>query len=684
MLPLLLAAVVAGPFDSLLSAPFPSALVASPSGAMAWASDSAGVRNVWVAMPPDYRPRRLTSYAADDGQSLSAIHWLPGDTAIAYVRGGDPNGHGEIPNPALLAQGVSQDVWVVALRDTVPRKLGDGAGVAVSSLGSIAFVRKGEVWIGDQQLHTRGTASAISWSRDAAHLAFMSTRNDHAFIGVYDVATKTLRYLAPSVDTDHDPAWSPDGRRVAFVREPARTRVEVFGARRSGRPWSIWVADASTGEGHAVWTADTGVGSVFQAFDDPEEINPPNLFWAAGDQLIFPWERDGWLHLYRVRADGGTATLMTRGKFEVGQATVSPDRSAILWSGNAGDNADDIDRRHIWRSPVDGAPVAVTSGTGIEWSPVALTPDGTTLACLRSDATSPGRPAVIVGHAPPRDLTVAPTLASITPRTVTFPATDGMLVHAQLFVAPGTTGRHPTVVFVHGGSRRQMLVGFNYMDYYSNAYGMNEYLASHGYVVLAVNYRSGIGYGMAYREALNYGATGASEYRDIVGAARYLRARPDVDSTRLGIWGGSYGGYLTALALARNSNLFAAGVDFHGVHDWNLEFDSLVPGWNIARDQAARRLAFASSPMADVARWRSPVLLIQGDDDRNVNFSQTVQLTEDLRAHRVHVETIVFPDEVHGFLRYADWRTAYDATADFFNRTLGLHAVPAARDPLSR
>jgi dipeptidyl aminopeptidase/acylaminoacyl peptidase len=667
MLPLLLAAAVAGPFDSLLSAPFPTALVASPTGAVAWASDSAGARNVWVAMPPAYHPRRLTSYAGDDGQSLSALQWLPGDTGIVYVRGGDPNGHGEIPNPALLPQGVGQDVWVVTLRDTVPRKLGEGAAVAVSRQGGIAFVRKGAVWVGDSQVHTRGTASALNWSPDGTHLAFVSTRNDHAFVGVYDVATKTLHYLAPSVDTDHDPAWSPDSRRVAFVREPARTRVEVFGARRSGRPWSIWVADASTGEGHVAWTADSGVGSVFYPFDDPEEINPPNLLWAKGDQLVFPWERDGWTHLYRVRADGGTATLLTPGNFEVGQVTLSPDRSAILWSGNAGD----LDRRHIWRSPVDGAPAAVTTGTGIEWSPVALNPDGTTLACLRSDATSPARPAVVMGHDSPRDLTTAPTLASITPVSVTFPATDGLLVHAQLFVAPGTTGRHPTVIFVHGGSQREMLLGFHYMQYYSNAYGMNEYLASHGYVVLSVNYRSGIGYGMAYREALNYGATGASEYRDIVGAARYLRARADVDSTRLGIWGGSYGGYLTALALARNSNLFAAGVDYHGVHDWNLEFDALVPGWDIARDQAARRLAFTSSPMADIARWRSPVLLIQGDDDRNVNFSQTVQLTEDLRAHGVHVETIIFPDEVHGFLRNADWLTAYGATADFFGRTLG-------------
>src|SRR5205823_11108228 len=98
--------------------------------------------------------------------------------------------------------------------------------------------------------------------------------------------------------------------------------------------------------------------------------------------------------------------------------------------------------------------------------------------------------------------------------------------------------------------------------------GMNQYLASQGYVVLSINYRSGIGYGLNFREAINYGASGASEFNDVEGAGLYLRTRADVDPARIGLWGGSYGGYLTALGLARASNLFAAGVDFHGVHVW--------------------------------------------------------------------------------------------------------------------
>jgi dipeptidyl aminopeptidase/acylaminoacyl peptidase len=185
-----------------------------------------------------------------------------------------------------------------------------------------------------------------------------------------------------------------------------------------------------------------------------------------------------------------------------------------------------------------------------------------------------------------------------------------------------------------------------------------------------VNYRSGLGYGMDFREALDYGASGASEYRDVVGAANYLRSRPDVDSARIGLWGGSYGGYLTALGLARNSDLFAAGVDFHGVHDWTKVIGNFEPEYDPKADQDAAKLAFRSSPMADVATWRSPVLLIHGDDDRNVPFAESVTLAEALRKRGVEVEELIFPDEIHDFLVHRHWVESYRRTAEFLERRL--------------
>ena len=187
--------------------------------------------------------------------------------------------------------------------------------------------------------------------------------------------------------------------------------------------------------------------------------------------------------------------------------------------------------------------------------------------------------------------------------------------------------------------------------------------------MLSVNYRSGTGYGRAFREAPEQARGGASEYRDVLAAGKWLAARPEVDPKRIGIWGGSWGGYLTALALARNSDLFAAGVDFHGVHAMVRPVEkTLSPD----AEAAAHALQWQSSPMAAINSWRSPVLIIHGDDDRNVDFSQSVLLARALAARRVPFEQLVFPNERHDFFRYADWLASYRAADAFLNRTL-LH-----------
>jgi dipeptidyl aminopeptidase/acylaminoacyl peptidase len=251
-----------------------------------------------------------------------------------------------------------------------------------------------------------------------------------------------------------------------------------------------------------------------------------------------------------------------------------------------------------------------------------------------------------------------------------------MEIPGQLFVPPDLKPgeRRPAVLFFHGGSRRQMLLAWHYLSYYHNTYAMNQFLASRGYIVLSVNYRSGTGYGLHFREALNYGATGASEFHDVIGAGLYMKNRPDVDPNRIGVYGGSYGGYLTAHALARASDLFAAGVDIHGVHDWNVGIRTFMPNYNPGADIERRN--FLSSPLNFVAGWRSPVLLIHGDDDRNVSFAETVTLAEALRKHDVTVESLVIPDEIHGFLRHESWLRVFSATAEFFDKHLkGVRAT---------
>jgi dipeptidyl aminopeptidase/acylaminoacyl peptidase len=671
--------------EQVMSAPFPTELVAAPSGGhLAWVFDDEGERNIWVAGPPDYEGRALTSYRGDDGQEITGLAWAPGGDAIVFVRGGDANREGEFPNPLSDPAGIQQAVWLVSASGREPVELGEGRSPAVSPRGSrVAFLKEDQIWWAPldgssdaQQLaQARGRARDLRWSPDGSRLAFVSGRGDHRFVGVYDWETKSLSYLDPSVDRDVAPAWSPDGTRIAFIRLPASRGALLFGPHRKGEPWSIRVADVASGSGREVWRAAEGRGSVFRTV---RADNP--LFWAEGDLLVFPWEEDGWTHLYSVPVSGGQAKLLTPGDFEVEYATLAPSHREVIFNSNQ----DDIDRRHFWRVAVSGGPpTAITSGAGIEWAPTP-TSDGEAMAYLRSDARQPAHPAIRVGLAEARPLAPDalpadfPVDALVEPRGVTFSAADGLRIHGQLFLPkdlhPGE--KRPAVLFFHGGSRRQMLLGWHYMGYYHGTYAFNQYLAGQGYVVLSVNYRSGIGYGLEFREALDYGATGASEFNDVLGAGLYLRSRPDVDPERIALWGGSYGGYLTALGLARASDLFIAGVDLHGVHDWNEVIRNFVPSYDPLERQEVARRAFESSPMNFIDGWRSPVLLIHGDDDRNVPFSETVDLVEALRRRGVECEQLIFPDEVHGFLLHRHWLQAFHASASFLDRHLKVDRDP--------
>ena len=655
--------------EQVMSASFPTQLVAAPTGGkLAWVTNARGVRNILVAEPPRYQARAVTSYTADDGQELSDLHFTADSSAIIFVRGGDPNGGGEIPNPTLDPRGVEQALWIVRLDGSAPRRIGDGSSPAISPKGDrIAYLRRGRIWLAPVDgaapatpaFLARGDCGRPVWSPDGERIAFVSSRGDHSFIGVYELAVSTLRYLDASTDYDANPEWSPDSRSIVFTRVPSTGLRPVRQARRAGPPWSIRMADVTTGVGREIFRASEGPGSVFR-----EMAAVSQLLWCQGDRIVFPWELDGWLHLYSVAAGGGKAMLLTPGEFEVEDAAPSAGRRDILDSSNQ----NDIDRRHIWRVPAaGGTPTAVTSGTGIE-SRVTPTSTPDIFGLLRSDAQRPLRAAVfsaIETHdmdaaAIPADF---PLTQLVTPQQVIFPATDGMRIHGQLFLPPRSSGRAPAVVFFHGGPQRQMLLGWHNRHYYSNAYALNQYLASRGYVVLSVNFRSGIGYGTDFREALNFGASGGSDFNDVRGAGDYLRTRTEVDPARIAAWGGSYGGYLTALALARASDIFKAGVDLHGVHNWATEL-------RIPPAEPDYATAFAASPMAFVETWRSPVLLIQGDDDRDVQFNQTIMLAAALRKQKVEVDELIFPDEIHDFLLHRTWRQAYEAAAQFFERKL--------------
>ncbi len=671
----------AATIEQYLGAPFASELHAAPGGGkVVWILNERGARNLWVAAAPDYKGRRLTAYKDDDGQDIGQIAWTEDGRSIIFTRGGDLEFlNRDNPNPRNLPTLPEQAIFIIPFDGGAPKKLAEGHSPAVSKDGHLAFVRAGQIWMTNvdgekpvEAVRTKSTAGNLRWSPDGSALAFTSNRSDHAFIGVYRPANKSLHYLDPSTDRDDDPVWSVDGRRIAFIRQASITRVGGAGpVREAFTPWSIRIADAATGKSREVWHADKGPGSQYHAM-----VAEDQLFWADGDRIAFAWEKTGWQHLYSVSAEGGPAVLLTPGNFEIEHVSITRDRKELLLSSNQ----DDIDRKHIWRVAIAGGTpkpifeVHKTDAPTIEYEPQDA--GSGAIAYFRSSGKDVGRAAIKTANAShdlapdsiPADFPVGDL---VEPQQVIFPASDGMQIHGQLFLPKNATGKHPAVIFFHGGSRRQMLLGWHYMYYYSNAYAMNQFLASKGYVVLSVNYRSGIGYGLNFREALNYGATGGSEYNDVMGAGMYMANRSDVDAKKIGVWGGSYGGYLTAMALSRSSDLFAAGVDLHGVHDWSARGGSVAnPTLDPETQREYMRTAFESSPMATVKGWKSPVLLIHGDDDRNVAFSQDVKLVEALRAQGVEFEELIFPDDIHDFLLEENWVKAMKAGADFLDRKL--------------
>ncbi|MEZ4991259.1 MAG: DPP IV N-terminal domain-containing protein [Saprospiraceae bacterium] len=500
--------------EQILSAPFPSHLTAGPDGnTLAWVFNDRGERNIFVADGPQFgNVRQVTNYSGDEGVEISSLTYTPDGRQLIYVRGNGNNKSGDPANPAQLQQSTGYEIFIVSLFEGgAPRAVAEGNAPYLSPNGkTLLFLKKGQVWTIDpadanakatQLFQARGSQGDLRWQPKGNKLAFVSRRGDHAFIGMYDFDSKQVTYPDPSADLDGEPVWSPDGHALAYVRRPNVQALVPFTPRRQGSPWSIRLLDMASGKAKEIWRADGGPGSVFVG---NLPVTENKLLWADGNRLIFPWEKSGWVQLYALDIQRELPKPLMWGDGEVENVVLSADRKTLFYTTNVSD----LHRRHIWKVDVaKGQPEPLMEGDHIEWSPV---PTANGVALLRSSATRPAWPAYYqAGKVKdlatgwfPKDF----PRALVTPEVVTVKATDGMEVKAQLFLPPGHQSgqQYPAVIFLHGGSRRQMLNGFHYSSYYSNAYALNQYFASKGYVVMALNYRSGIGYGLNFREAEDY------------------------------------------------------------------------------------------------------------------------------------------------------------------------------------
>jgi dipeptidyl aminopeptidase/acylaminoacyl peptidase len=659
-----------------LSVPFPTELIVNKQGdKTAWVFNDAGSRNIYIAESPSYQSYPITQFNGDDGMEISNLSFSPDGMKLLFVRGNPLNKAGLPANPAQLQESTERHIYVLHLKDKAIIKIAKGYDPTWSPDGSaFVFIQNNQVYQATWQstgyavnpyFKANGSVSQLRYAPNGKWLAFRLLKGMHAYIGIYSLEEKKVFFPDPSADRDSDPVWHPSLDKLAFIRiAPVRFNLP-FSPKREAYPWQIRVVDLSNQSTGEIWRADVGMGSVF---NEDLPVTENKLLWTKSGFLLFPWEKSGWLHVYARNEHTGEVKDLTPGEGEVENWGLSLDQQSLYISSNHAD----INRRHIRKINIDKLTTEIkVGGKNIAWKCHELK-DG--FVYLKSTAQEPAWPYIQTNG---KEQALARALfpdnfpaSLVEPETVTIEATDGFISYGQLLKPPhyqkGT--RYPAIIFLHGGSRRQMFSGFHHGLYYSHAYALNQYFASKGYIVLTLNYRSGIGYGLHFREAENYGATGASEVKDVIGSAHFLRNRGDVDATKISLWGGSYGGYLTAHALAQRSELFLTGVDIHGVHNWNDEIPTFAPWYDPVKYPVAADLAFKSSPEYFIDGWKAPVLFIHGDDDRNVPFNETVYFIEKLRRKNINIEQLVFPDEVHSFLMHRHWIKAYQATFDFIQK----------------
>ncbi len=666
--------------EGLFATPFVSSLVSSSKTSdILFLANDKGARNVFAGSAPDYQFRRITQFDEDEGREITSLSLSEDGAWAVFVRGADHGGNSAPrpinPNSSIHSPQVA--LYSVNLKTSEVRLLDEGDYPEIRpNSAQVSYLSGGVIKIAEMDgsspprrlFYDRGSPRGAKWSPDGGRLLFVSRRDSHSFIGVYEAGQPSLRWISPSFYKDDHAVWSPDGSRIAFVRQPGQGLGEDHTHKKPESAWWVLVHDLASGRAETVYDPSPKMKTLV-----PRWQGGLNFNWAHEDNITFLSYQDGWPHLYAINPKKKTFKQLTKGSYSIDSLSYEKKAGLAAFCANHGEAEEDIDRKQLGLIDLASGEVRfLTSGDNIVSSPSFLQ-GGKTLAFLTSTSKRPILPATLDIEGGGRERLLAEDFVShldyealVEPGHVRYEAPDGFQVYAQLF-KPATLkkGRQaPAVVFIHGGPRRQMYLGWHHLDYYFYTYALNQYLASQGYVVLSVNFRGGTGYGRAFQEAARTGAAGASEYQDILAGARWLAQQSYVDGGRIGVYGGSYGGYLTGLALGRNSDVFKAGVDIHGVH---MRITNPGPPASLSK---SKLVAYQSSPSYWVDDWKSPVLIIHGDDDQNVAFQQSIDLYKRLKRRDVEVETLVIPDETHHWMLFSNLLKVKQAAFNFLHKHL--------------
>ncbi len=435
---------------------------------------------------------------------------------------------------------------------------------------------------------------------------------------------------------------------------------------------------------HVVLDPETGSTRVIDLLHDDAWVRegfgggiaaPAVEFLPGGKQIWFLSERDGWMHLYTldVSVESAKATQLTSGKWEVTSAELARDGKQFYITTSEVHPGE----RHLYRLPVEGGPrTRITSMAGSNQAEIS--PDESTLGLVFSYSNKPPEVFVMpntVG-AQAVQITSTPTEAWrsfkwIDPKVITFKARDGADVYARLFTPEMIGARRdparPGVVFVHGAGYLQN--AHRYWSTYFREYMFHNLLAARGYVVLDVDYRASSGYGRDWRTAI-YRFMGGKDLEDIVDGAKYLTTAEKVDPKRIGVYGGSYGGFITLMGMFTTPDVFAAGAALRPVTDWahyNHGYTSNILN-SPQRDAEAYR---KSSPIYFAEGLKGALLICHGMVDTNVHFQDSVRLAQRLiELRKENWELAVYPVENHGFTEETSWADEYKRILRLFDETL--------------